>query len=124
MRKVNTKFFGPEDHILYQIVGYCSYQYPHILFIHVPNEGRGKISFSQMEKVKALGVKSGVSDLLFFDPRHGFNGLAMEVKTTTGTISKAQRSWLANLTTRQWRTCVVRSVEEAKKIIDNYYGND
>lgn len=121
MRKVNTKYFSPEDHIQYQLVQYMDIQYKGVLFIHVPNEGRGKISFNQMNKIKALGVKAGVSDLLFFESRHGYHGLAIEVKTKTGTVSKAQREFLADLKQRGWLTAVARSFETGRQIIDDYF---
>lgn len=123
MRKVSTKYFTEEDHIQYQIVCYLdvSPRYKDVLYVHVPNEGRGKISFNQMNKIKALGVKAGVSDLLFFEARQGYHGLAIEVKTQTGTVSKAQRTFLANLKHRGWLTAVARSFEQAKQIIDDYF---
>lgn len=122
MRKINTKYFSEEDHVQYQIMEYLSYAHKDAFCIHVPNEGRGKISFTQMAKIKALGVKKGVSDLLFFDPRHGYTGLAIEVKTPTGTVKKEQREFLARLTHCGWLTHVCRNFLTAKQIIDNYYG--
>lgn len=121
MRKVNTKYFSEEDHIHYQIVEYLSYAHKDAFFIHVPNEGRGKISFTQMNKVKALGVKKGVSDLLFFDARRRYAGLAIEVKAPKGTVSKEQQQFLTHLAHRGWLTHVCRDFLTAKQIIDEYY---
>lgn len=121
MKKVDTRYFTPEDHILYQVVCYVDLQYRNVLYVHVPNEGRGKISFSQMRKVKALGVKAGVSDLLFFEARHGYHGLAIELKTKDGQVSKSQRTFLANLKERGWMTSVARSLEGAITLIDEYF---
>lgn len=124
LRKINTKFFSEEDHVQAQIVEYVDWQYPHILYMHVPNEGRGKISFTQMNKIKALGVKRGVLDLFFFDPRQGFVGLVMEVKSAKGKVSKEQRNWMCNLKARGWLTVVVNSFDAAKQYLDDYYKNE
>lgn len=122
MRKVNTKYFSEEDHLHYQIVEWMSYEHKNAFFIHVRNETGAKVTPTMMNKMRALGVRKGVPDLLFFDPRHGYTGLAIEVKTPQGTVTKEQREFLANLKERGWLTAVVRSFEQAKQIIDDYYG--
>lgn len=123
MATINTKYFSEEDHIQYQIVEWMKYAHKEAFFIHVANEGRGRISFTQMEKIKGLGVKKGAPDLLFFDARHGFHGLAIEVKTPTGTVSREQQQFLTQLSHRGWLTHVARSFEKAQQIINDYYGN-
>lgn len=121
MRKINTKYFSEEDHLHYQIVQWMSYAHKEAFFIHVRNETGAKVTPTMMNKMAALGVRRGVPDLLFFDARHGYSGLAIEIKTPTGTVKREQQQFLTHLSHRGWLTSVIRGFDQAKEIINNYY---
>jgi hypothetical protein len=68
-------------------------------FFHVPNGG-----WRDPRTAKALvkaGVKAGVPDLLLLARRHHggitYSGMAIEMKSPTGTLTVEQRRWLAEL---------------------------
>jgi hypothetical protein len=65
-----------------------SFARPEIEWHHVPNgEQRSKRT---AQKLKTMGVQSGVADLLFLILGQSF---ALELKTSTGTQSKAQEDY-------------------------------
>jgi hypothetical protein len=119
MARVDTRKFGPEDHILYQVVQFINIQYKHVLYCHVPNERKAKVQY--YVKLKSLGVKSGVPDLLIFNPFGKFIGLAIELKSEKGKVSELQSFWLDALKIRGWSTHVCYSFEETKLVLDEYF---
>jgi hypothetical protein len=121
MPRINTKSFGPEDHILYQVAEYLRIQYKHALFTHVANERMANVQYKV--KLKALGVSNGVPDLMIFNPIGEFIGLAIELKAPKGQVSRDQSFWLAALQARGWATFVCRSFEQAKGVLDDYFNN-
>lgn len=62
--------------------------------IHVPNGG--KRSKGEAGKMKAMGVKKGVPDLLLPLPSGIYSGLAAELKAPGGKTSPEQNEWLAD----------------------------
>lgn len=113
------RYFGPEDHIQYKIVQYINLNYKYALFTHPQNEfKRGWVA---QTKAKALGVCAGVPDILIFNPSGKYAGLAIECKAPKGKVTKHQSFWLAALHARGWRADVVRSFEDGKKVLDEYF---
>lgn len=84
----------------------------------VPNGGHRHISVAL--KLKAEGVRSGVPDLFLLEPRHGFHGLAIEMKDKGGKLSKAQADWLDWLTGRGYCATVCVGSDVARETIASY----
>lgn len=82
-----------------------------LLFCHVPNEGMLPVHYRS--KLVALGLESGVPDLLIFTPppRGGALGFALELKSKKGTASANQKRWLANMKALGWATLLARDHE-------------
>jgi hypothetical protein len=92
------------------------------LFFAVPNGGhRSKRVAGQM---KAEGVRRGVPDYLFPVPRGGFNGLAIELKTSKGQPSAEQRAWLEALRSHGWHAVLCRGWEQAWGVVRDYLAAD
>lgn len=91
---------------------------------HVPNGG--KRSKATGGRLKAGGTKRGVPDVLCLVAREREGrtvpGLAVEMKTAEGSVSREQRGWLAHLAAEGWETRVARSPEEAFDAIVGYLG--
>jgi len=62
-------------------------------------------------KLKMTGVDAGHPDLVFWCPHGAF---LMEVKTPTGTLSKIQKEYIADLRDMGYPVAVVHSLEEAQ----------
>jgi hypothetical protein len=87
---------------------------------HTPNGGmRDKRVAGQMV---ALGVKRGVPDLLMPVARDAYVGLAAEMKTDEGRLTKDQVEWLDHFERQGWLTAVWRSADQAIADLEEYLG--
>jgi hypothetical protein len=94
---------------------------PHVadFLIHIPNERH--CSPRAGGRLKALGVRAGVSDLLFALPWFGSPGLWVEMKAATGgTVSEKQRQWLGQMQSVGYQAVVARGWQEGKDAILAY----
>lgn len=121
-----------EDILQIACSNYLKLQYPKALFCHVPNGGNRSAVTGAV--LKRMGTKKGVPDLLIFDRRGEYAGLAIELKVTykrvnkNGTIkltdnkpSPEQEEWLERLYYNGWRTHVIYSFESFKALVDEYF---
>jgi hypothetical protein len=86
---------------------------PNLLYYHVPNGGKRHIKTGIA--MKALGVKAGITDLVFVCPR-GVSHF-MEVKDFDGTLSKEQREFrdFCLMIGHPW--AIVRSRDQAQDVL-------
>ena len=72
-------------------------------------------------KFKAEGFSPGLPDVMFPVSRHGFIGLAIEMKRIKGgKVSEDQRKWLALLQEHGWRCEVCKGFDAAKQVLEDY----
>jgi hypothetical protein len=83
--------------------------------------GGVRLSMNQAKRMKAAGYLRGVPDLLFFESRHGFHGLAIELKAPKGRISPIQRERIEEFRIRGWRAEVAFGWDHAMKILREYF---
>jgi hypothetical protein len=88
------------------------------LLFHVPNGGERHVRVAQ--KLKAEGQKPGVPDYFLPVARHGFHGLAIELKSLTGCASREQKCWIEALRAEGWRVEVCRGWEQAWRVLEEY----
>lgn len=82
-------------------------------------------SVQQKAKMRAAGYNKGVPDLLIYEPSHDarYVGLALELKTPKGRISKEQQQWLYDLQARGWQVAIPRTLDECKNFtMQHLYG--
>lgn len=100
-------------------------QYADDLF-SVPNGARvggkiGRDGFPVAAKIlKAEGMKSGVSDLMFAVPLHGFAGLFIEMKSPIGSLDRNQREFLQRRSYFGYAVEVCKSTEEFVDTVTAY----
>ena len=63
----------------------------------------------------------GIPDILIFEPRQGYCGLALEVKTNTGRASEHQKEWQKKLRERGWKAEICKGLEACIDCIDEYF---
>lgn len=91
---------------------------PDKLLFAVPNGGsRHKIEAANM---KRQGVKAGVADVILQVPKKGFASLCLEFKTKKGKQSRDQKEYQRQVEMAGSKYVVVRSVEEAIKVVLEY----
>lgn len=96
-------------------------QYRKLLF-HVANENdRSDSNAIQGAIRKAMGVVSGVSDLILLVPSGPFHGFCIEMKDEKGTQKPAQKEWQALVEAQGYRYEVCRSLAQFKQIIKDYF---
>lgn len=89
---------------------------------HVKNEGiQGKKGIIYGAKMKAAGIKSGVSDILCIERRNGYNGLAIELKCGYNSPSDNQLEFLAGCFDEGWCCAVVWCVEKYVQVVEHYF---
>jgi hypothetical protein len=83
--------------------------------------GGVRLAMHTAKKMKEAGYSRGIPDLLIFDQRGMYSGLAIEVKTEKGRPSDHQKEWIKNLNNRGWRAEVCRGFDEAADVIFEYF---
>ena len=84
-----------------------------LLWFHVPNAGKHHISFRM--KMKRLGLRAGVPDLVIL-PKHG-NALFIELKSEKGVIEESQEMWIGWLSQFGYAVAVCRSLDEVQAFL-------
>lgn len=91
---------------------------PDRLLFAVPNGGsRHKIEAANM---KRQGVKSGVADVILQIPKKGYASLCLEFKTSTGKQSAEQKEYQRQVELAGSKYVIVRSVEQAIRVMQQY----
>ncbi len=116
------KYLTKEDKLQHRIISYLKYQYPNLLFAHVPNEGKRTVF--ERYKFKYLGGKSGIPDLLIFYTNKKYSGLAIELKVGYNKPTANQKEWLKQLNTNNWLAVWSNNYDECINIIQKYLNNE
>lgn len=106
----------PEDDLQMQTAKYLDLL--GVLWFHPANERR--TSPQAGKRLKLKGVKSGVPDVMIFEPKGNFNGLAIELKVKPNKVSLNQKKWLKRLENNKWSVHIAYSFDEVYEIIQNY----
>ncbi len=114
-----SKYLGKEDIMQNRVMRYLEDNYPDALFTHVSNEGK-RSPFEQY-KMKYLGTKAGVPDVMIFTPNNKYNGLAIELKAGYNKPTENQKKWLKWLENAKWKAIWSNKLDECIEIIDNYF---
>lgn len=120
-RNPYTKYLGKEDVLQNQVMRYIGLKYPTALYTHVANEGK-RTPFEQY-KMKYLGTKPGIPDIMIFDPNKTNNGLAIELKAGYNKPTLNQKKWLKSLENKNWLAVWSNNLDECIEIIDKYFNN-
>lgn len=111
---------SPEHDLQVELVELIKAHAPDILF--TATVGGVRLSMNQAKRMKAAGYLRGVPDLLFFEPRGAFRGLAIELKAKKGgRVSPDQRNVIDGLKTRGWRAEVAHGYAHAMSILRDYF---
>ena len=116
-----AKYLGKEDVLQNQVMRYINLKYPKTLFTHVANEGK-RTPFEQY-KMKYLGTKPGIPDIMIFEPNNTKNGLAIELKAGYNKPTPNQLKWLKELENNNWVAVWSNNLDECIEIIDKYFNN-
>ena len=113
-----AKWIGPEYKFQEAAVQMIQLLNPSLVPVHVPNEG--KRTKQQGAALVRQGLKSGVPDILIFERKGNYAGLAIELKVGYNKPTPNQKSFLEHLEKNGWLTAVCWGLDEVEKIIREY----
>ena len=90
----------------------------------IPLSGTGAQRGQKMSRMKKQGLVPGASDLKLSLPRGGYHGMVLEVKTTKGSMTKAQVEYLEDYRAEGWRAECGKGFEQCWEIIEDYMSKD
>jgi len=94
-------------------------KYPELkLLHHIPNER--KCTPAQGMRLKRMGVKSGVPDLMLPVARGGYHGLYIEMKAENGRTSDNQNWWINELALQGYLCRICYGWKDAVYEIERY----
>jgi hypothetical protein len=93
-------------------------KWPNLLYC--ASAGGMRTSMGTAVKMKAAGYRKGFPDLMIYEPRGKWHGLAIEFKTAKGRLSPEQIEWGESLTERGYFWYVCRSIDDAEAVISFY----
>lgn len=109
-----------EDSMSVAVSDYLKFQYPKVLFSHIPNGGSRNAR--EGAKFKRMGVRRGMPDFLIFgsnDPHT--RGIALELKVKPNKPTPEQMEVIQELRKLKWEAHVCYSFDEAKILIDTHF---
>ena len=110
-------YIGSEDNFQKSVARYLDAK--GVLWFHCPNGGHRNVA--EAAKLKAMGVKAGVPDVLIFQPQKGYHGFAIELKVGKNTCTENQKEMQRHLIDHNWKVIVSYSLDHAIAEIDNYF---
>lgn len=119
---VRIQLTGSEDEEQQKVIYWAelmSNAYPDLqMLYHVPNGGsRNRV---EAAKLKRMGVRAGVPDLVLPVPRNGYAGLYIELKVGENRPSKNQKNWLEKLALQGYKAVVCYGGNEVIEILEQY----
>lgn len=109
-----------ESELQQACVRWFNYQYPALapLLFAVPNGGKRNVR--EAARLKAEGVRAGVTDLILLVPRNGFASLCIELKTDRGRLTDNQKRWQQSASGENNKVVVCRGIDEFIKEVKDY----
>jgi hypothetical protein len=117
-KAIGKKTTEYEDSVQKAVINYLKYAYPTVLYC--ASAGGVRTSYKQAVKMKATGYVKGFPDLFIYESRHGYNGLAIELKTLKGVASPEQKEWQIKLIERGYQAHICKGFDAAIQVIDAY----
>jgi len=123
-RKTQGGRHGPDSEYTIQksICELLDWKAPWLLYC--ASAGGVRTSIVEARRMKMTGYKRGFPDLFFYEPRQGFNGLAVELKRPKGRATPDQKKWKEGLEERGYMAVIARGREECLEIIRSYFKED
>ena len=91
------------------------------LLYHTANEGKRTPQMGA--RLKAMGMRPGVSDYFLPVARGGSHGLWIEMKRVRGgKVEPEQAQWIDSMLRQGYAACVCRGADEAIRVIVEYMG--
>lgn len=90
-----------------------------VLWFHPPNGGT-RIKREAIA-LKRQGTKAGVSDVIILEPRGGYHGLIIELKTKTNKPTAQQYEFMNKAHQKGYKVAWTNSLDGFMKIVEDYF---
>lgn len=117
----DNKYKGKESKLQVSCYRLLHYHCNHPLVWHTPNQRITSVHYGKA--LKAQGVRSGIPDLLAAEARHGYHGLAIELKVQGGRLQDTQKDILRYFDEKGWFAAIVWSIDGMNELIKEYFRN-
>lgn len=117
IRLSNNPYIGSEDALQKVVAMYLKYK--SAFWFHPPNGG--KRNNIEAAKLKGMGVLPGIPDCMILDARHGFYGLAIELKVGHNKATDNQLLVCHRLSEVGWMVVISSSLDDVISVLDWYY---
>jgi hypothetical protein len=108
---------------LMEWAGYKEAEMPALKMLHhVPNGG--KMPPGSAGKLKGMGMRRGVPDLVLPVPRDPHHGLYLELKSPSGRVRPTQRWWLQALAEEGYAVEVAYRLDDAIEAVEEYLAGE
>lgn len=94
---------------------------PQEVAYHCPSEGQRKPQYRA--KLKLLGFRPGIPDIMLDLRNKDYSGLRCELKNAKGIIKPAQREFLTTAASQGFLAVVINDYETFKKVFTYYLDN-
>lgn len=109
----------PEADHQMAVIEWCKWsKYPYDRIYAIENER--KATPQQSARRKAMGVRSGVSDLCLPVARNGYHGAYIEMKSAKGIVSDNQQQFIDEVQQEGYFACACYNADEAIEVLKNY----
>lgn len=122
-----------EDRLQMAFMHWVQLQYPmwRPFIYHIPNGGKmvvkklknGKYYCPAGSRLKAMGVKPGVADVLFMFSTKDFGGLFLEFKAPKGKQSPEQKEFEELAHVARYDYQLINNFDDAKEAFERYLSN-
>ena len=106
----------PEDDLQMAVAQYLDLV--SLAWFHVANERRTSVRAGA--RLKRKGVKPGVPDVLIFEPKGKYHGLALELKIKGNYMTLEQKHWFTRLEMKGWFCKCCYNFDEVQETVTNY----
>ena len=106
----------PEDDLQMAVAQYLDLV--SLAWFHVANERRTSVRAGA--RLKRKGVKAGVPDVLIFEPKGKYHGLALELKIKGNYMTLDQKHWFTRLEMKGWFCKCCYNFDEVQETVTNY----
>jgi prophage antirepressor-like protein len=113
-----------ETDLHYQVIKHIREWYPNVIII--PGLGEYQDSSGKRCDAWSKGYIGGQPDIIIMEPRNGYCGYAIELKTPkgTGTMSEKQKCWMNKLSSKGFKTTVSNDYAEIVVDLEVYFRVD
>lgn len=118
-KKNGREYIQEEDAIHFECIQLLKNEFPNVEFISNILDG-ARLGMLVRKHTKGMRNREGTSDIVILEPRKGFHGMCLEVKTVTGILSKEQKDFLHRMALKNYHAIEAYGLDECFELIREY----